>query len=82
MGFNFSLKNFQNHIYGQPVLTFAVRAVASAPCLNEHTRVKLQHNKEFIMFIFYLIMVLSMCNLLIKAFDTGVILSTPASDVH
>ena len=23
------LKNFQNHIYGQPVLTFAVRAVAS-----------------------------------------------------
>ena len=62
MGFNFSLKNFQNHIYGQPVLTFAVRAVASAPCLNEHTRVKLQHNKEFIMFIFYL-MVSSMCNL-------------------
>ena len=30
MGFNFSLKNFQNHIYGQPVLTFAVQAVASA----------------------------------------------------
>ena len=31
-------------------------------CLNEHTRVKLQHNKEIIMFIFYL-MVLSICNL-------------------
>ena len=30
MGFSFSLKNFQNHIYGQPVLTFAVQAVASA----------------------------------------------------
>ena len=47
-------------------------------CLNEHTRVKLQHNKEIMMFIFYL-MVLSMCNCL-KAFDTRGILSTPASD--
>ena len=26
------LKNFQNHLYGQPVLTFAVRAVVE--CLN------------------------------------------------
>ena len=29
-----SKKNFQNHLYGQPVLTFAVRAVVK--CLNEH----------------------------------------------
>ena len=46
------LKSFQNHLYGQSVLTFAVRAVASV--LMNITRVKLQHNKEFIMFIFYL----------------------------
>ena len=52
------LKNFQNHLYGQPVLTFAVRAVVE--CLNEHlieARVTLQHNKEFIMFIFWFKMV-------------------------
>ena len=29
-----ALKNFQNHLYGQPVLTFAVWAVVE--CLNEH----------------------------------------------
>ena len=45
------LKNFQNHLYGQPVLTFAVRAVASV-WMNIN-RVTLQHNKEFIMVIFY-----------------------------
>ena len=28
------LKNFQNHLYGQPVLTFAERAVVEY--LNEH----------------------------------------------
>ena len=44
------LKNFQNHLYGQPVLTFAVLAVASV-WMNIN-RVTLQHNKEFIMFIF------------------------------
>ena len=44
-------KNFQNHLYGQPVLTFAVLAVASV-CMNIN-RITLQHNKEFIMFIFY-----------------------------
>ena len=45
------LKNFPNHLYmyGQPVLTFAVRAVASV--WMKINRVKLQH-KEFIMFIF------------------------------
>ena len=59
------LKNF--HMYGQPVLTFAVRAVASV-WMNIN-RVKLQHNKEFIMFIF------------IEWWTRG-ILSTPASDVH
>ena len=53
-------KNFQNHLYGHPVLTFVVRAVASV-WMNIN-RVTLQHNKEFIMFIFYL-MVLSMYNL-------------------
>ena len=37
-------------------------SASCSECLNEHTRVKLQHNKEIIMFIFYL-MVLSMCNL-------------------
>ena len=36
-------------------------SASCSECLNEHTRVKLQHNKE-IMFIFYL-MVLSICNL-------------------
>ena len=29
-----ALKNFQNHLYGQPVLTFAVWAVVE--CVNEH----------------------------------------------
>ena len=37
-------------------------SASCSECLNEHTRVKLQDNKEIIMFIFYL-MVLSMCNL-------------------
>ena len=44
-------KKFQNHLYGQPVLTFTVLAVASV-WMNIN-RVTLQHNKEFIMFIFY-----------------------------
>ena len=44
-------KNFQNHLYGQPVLTFTVLAVASV--WTNINRVTLQHNKEFIMFIFY-----------------------------
>ena len=48
-------KNFQNHLYGQLVLTFAVLAVASV-WMNINT-VKLQYNKEFIMFIFYFKMV-------------------------
>ena len=48
-------KNFQNHLYGQPVLNFAVLAVASV-WMNINT-VKLQYNKEFIMFIFYFKMV-------------------------
>ena len=46
------LKNFQNHLYGHPVLTFVVRAVASV-WMNIN-RVTLQHYKEFILFIFYL----------------------------
>ena len=45
-------KNFQNHPYGQPVLTFAVLAVASV--WTNINRVTLQHNKEFIMSIFIL----------------------------
>ena len=49
------LKNFQNHLYGQPVQTFAVLVLASV-WMNINT-VKLQHNKEFIMFIFYFKMV-------------------------
>ena len=43
-------KNFQNHLYGQPVLTL-VLAVASV--WMNIIRVTFQHNKEFIMFIFY-----------------------------
>ena len=50
------LKNFQNHLYSHPVLTFVVRAVASV-WMNIN-KVTLQHNKEFIMFIFYFKMVL------------------------
>ena len=54
------LKKFpQSHI--RPAGSHFCSASCSE-CLNEHTRVKLQHNKEIIMFIFYL-MVLSMCNL-------------------
>ena len=49
------LKNFQNHLYSHPVLTFVVRAVASV-WMNIN-KVTLQHNKEFIMFIFYFKMV-------------------------
>ena len=45
------LKNFQNHLYGYLVITFIVRAVASV-WININ-RVTLQHNKEFVMFIFY-----------------------------
>ena len=45
------LKKFRNHLYGQPVLTFAVPAVASVS-MNINT-VKLQYNKEFIMLIFF-----------------------------
>ena len=37
-------------------------SASCSECLNEHTRDKLQHNKEIIMFIVYF-MVLSMCNL-------------------
>ena len=44
-------KNFQNHLCGQPVLTFTVLAVASV-WMNIN-RVTLQHIKEFYMFIFY-----------------------------
>ena len=53
-------KKKKNHLYGQPVLTFAVRAVVE--CWTNINRVTLQHNKEFIMFIFYL-MILLTCNL-------------------
>ena len=47
------LKNFQTRLYGNPVLTFVVRAVASVG-LNEHQQGYVQHNKELIIFIFYL----------------------------
>ena len=54
-----SLKKFpKSHI--QPAGSHFCSANCSE-CLNEHTRVNLQRNKEIIMFIFYL-MVLSMCN--------------------
>ena len=46
------LKKFQNHLYGHPVLNFVVRAVASV-WMNINI-VTLQHYKEFISFIFYL----------------------------
>ena len=49
------LKKFQNHLYDQLVLTFAVRAVASV-WMNINS-VTLHHNKEFFMFIFYYKMV-------------------------
>ena len=39
------LKIFQNHLYGQSVLSVWMNV----------NRVTLQHNKEFIMFIFYLV---------------------------
>ena len=42
------LKNFQNHI--RPTGSHFCSANCSE-CLNEHTRVKLQHNKEIIIFI-------------------------------
>ena len=45
-------KNFQNHLYGQPVLTFTVLAVASV--WTNINRVTLQHNKEFIVYFFIL----------------------------
>ena len=41
-------------------------------------RATIQHNKEFIMFIFYLVDDVQSS----KAFDTSGVLSTPASDVH
>ena len=41
----------KSHLYGQPVLTFAVLAVAIV--WMNIDRVTLQHNKELIMFIFY-----------------------------
>ena len=44
-------KNFQNHLYGQPALTF--ETLTTAKWMNNY-RVTLQHNKEFVMFIFYL----------------------------
>ena len=51
-------KNFQNHLYGQPVLTFNKHQICSASC-KLFNRVTLQHiNKEYIMFIFYLIVLL------------------------
>ena len=43
-------KNFQNHLYGQLVLTFDERQI----CIERLNRVTLQHNKEFIMFIFFI----------------------------
>ena len=51
-------KNFQNHIYGQSVLTFDERQI----CVNIN-RVTLQHNKEFIKFIFLFKGFITMCNL-------------------
>ena len=56
-----SIKKFSSHLYGQPVLTFALRDVVESVWMNIN-RVTLQHNKEVIVFIFYL-MVFSMCNL-------------------
>ena len=55
------LKNCQlkSPILSAAVLTFAVRVLASI--WTNMNRVKLQHNKELIMFIFYW-KVLSMCN--------------------
>ena len=41
-------KNFQNHLYGQPVLTFDKRQIC-----KEILRVTLQRDKEFIESIFY-----------------------------
>ena len=41
--------------------------------------VRLQHNKEFITFLFYLMVLLCA---IFKPFDTRGILGTPASDVH
>ena len=45
-------KNFQNHLYGQLVLTFAVLAVVSVS-MNINT-VTLQHNKELLCWFFIL----------------------------
>ena len=46
-------------------------------------RVTLQHNNEFIITIFFYLMVsvITMCNL-IKRLIRATLLSTPASDVH
>ena len=41
-------KDFQNHLYGQPVLTFDKRQIC-----EEILRVTLQSDKEFIESIFY-----------------------------
>ena len=43
-----ALKKFQNHIYGQPVLTFAVRAVAvSKKFLNNITLTSFEGNPTY-----------------------------------
>ena len=42
--------------------SFHFCSASCSECFIEHTRVKLQHNKEIIMLIFYF-MVLSMCNI-------------------
>ena len=53
-------KNFQNHLYGQPVLTFDERQIF----IERLNRVTLQHNKEFIVFIFFIEgFFITMCNL-------------------
>ena len=55
-------------------------SASCSECLNEHTRVKLQHNKEIIIIFFLFNGFIDLLSL--KAFDTRGILSTPASDVH
>ena len=51
-------KHFQNHLYGQPVLT-----LTRAKFAVNINRVTLQHNKEFVIFIFLFNGFITMCNL-------------------
>ena len=65
-------KNVQNHLYGQPVLTFVKRQICNASCGRISNIIKN-------LFIFYL-KVFERC-VILKSVDTCSVLTTPASNV-